>query len=110
MLAHHPKLLKRWMVFGNHILFKSTLPDRERELLILRIAWRCRAEYEWGQHVVITRRCGVDDAEMARIKEGPDAPDVGIGSIESVGAATRDPVDDNFCGGNVDSHWVRSLS
>ncbi len=51
-LATHPKLLKRWLVFGNHILYKSTLPPRERELLILRIGWLCRAEYEWGQHAV----------------------------------------------------------
>ena len=25
-LAHHPKLMKRWLVFGNHVLAKSTLP------------------------------------------------------------------------------------
>ena len=35
-LANHPKLLKRWSVFGTHVLFKNTLPPRERELLILR--------------------------------------------------------------------------
>ncbi len=73
-LAAHPKLLKRWLVFGNHILHKSTLPPRERELLILRIGWLCRAEYEWGQHVVIGRRAGLTDDEINRIKEGPDAP------------------------------------
>jgi hypothetical protein len=43
-LAHHPKLMKRWLVFGNHVLFKSTLSPRERELLILRTGWNCRAE------------------------------------------------------------------
>ena len=32
-LAHHPKLMKRWLVFGNHVLAKSTLPARDRELL-----------------------------------------------------------------------------
>jgi len=37
-LAHHPKLLKRWMVFGNHVLNKSSLSPRDRELLILRTA------------------------------------------------------------------------
>ena len=36
-LVHHPKLMKRWQVFGNHVLNKSTLPPRDRELLILRI-------------------------------------------------------------------------
>ena len=72
-LAHHPKLVKRWTVFGNHVLFKSTLPERERELVILRVGWRAQAEYEWGQHVVIARRCGVTDEEIEWVKLGPDA-------------------------------------
>jgi len=73
-LAAHPKLLRKWLVFGNHILNKSTLPPRERELLILRVGWLCRAEYEWGQHVVIGKRAGLSDDEIERVKEGPDAP------------------------------------
>jgi 4-carboxymuconolactone decarboxylase len=73
-LARYPKLLKRWLVFGNHVLAKSTLPARERELLILRIGWLCRAPYEWGQHVAIGRASGVTDEEIKRLTEGPDAP------------------------------------
>ncbi len=72
-LAHHPKLMKRWLVFGNHILAKSTLAPRERELVILRIAWLCRCGYEWGQHVVIARNSGLSDEEIERITTGPDA-------------------------------------
>ncbi len=63
-LAHHPKLLKRWLVFGNHVLAKSTLPARDRELLILRTGWQCRASYEWGQHVIIARAAGITDEEI----------------------------------------------
>ncbi|HSG87829.1 MAG TPA: carboxymuconolactone decarboxylase family protein [Pseudomonadales bacterium] len=70
-LAHHPKLLQRWLVFANHVLGKSTLPERERELLILRIGWLCQAGYEWGQHVLIGRASGLTDAEIQRIKAGP---------------------------------------
>jgi alkylhydroperoxidase family enzyme len=73
-LAHHPKLLKRWLVFGNHVLGKSSLPARERELAILRVGWLCRAEYEFGQHVVIARGSGIGDAEIERVTQGPDAP------------------------------------
>lgn len=73
-LAHHPDLLRRWMVFGSHVLVKSTLGMRERELLILRTGWNCRAEYEWGQHVLIARQCGLGDAEIERVTAGPDAP------------------------------------
>jgi 4-carboxymuconolactone decarboxylase len=71
--AHHPKLMKRWMVFGNHVLAKSTLPARDRELLILRTGWNCRAPYEWGQHVAIARALGVTDEEVTRIAAGPEA-------------------------------------
>jgi alkylhydroperoxidase family enzyme len=73
-LARHPKLLKRWLVFGSHVLAKSTLPARDRELLILRTGWNCRAEYEWGQHTLIGKAVGLGDDEIARIGSGPDAP------------------------------------
>lgn len=73
-LVRHPKLLKRWNVFAGHVLVKSSLPPREREIAILRVGWRCRAEYEWAQHVVIGRQCGLRDEEIERIKAGPDAP------------------------------------
>lgn len=73
-LARHPKLFKRWMVFANHVLFKSTLPPREREILILRAAWLSRSSYEWGQHAGIGMRTGLSAEEIRRIGEGPDAP------------------------------------
>jgi 4-carboxymuconolactone decarboxylase len=71
-LAHHPKLLKRWSVFGNHVLSKSSLPAREREIVILRIGWRCQARYEFGQHTVIGRREGLTDDEIAALTKDPD--------------------------------------
>jgi len=73
-LARHPKLLKRWLVFAGHVLGKSTLSPRARELLILRTGYRCRSEYEWGQHVIIARQVGITDEEILRITAGPAAP------------------------------------
>ena len=73
-LAHHPSLLKRWLVFGGHILGGSTLSPRQREILILRTGYRCKSEYEWGQHARIARLVGLTDAEIRRLTEGPDAP------------------------------------
>lgn len=72
-LANYSKLYNRWRVFGNHVLFKSTLPLRDKEILILRIGWLCQAEYEWGHHVVIGKQTGLKDEEISRIIEGPDA-------------------------------------
>ena len=73
-LAHHPDLLRRWLVFGNHVLGKSTLSPRQRELLILRTGWLCQAEYEWAQHAQIARFCDVREDEIRRVIDGPDAP------------------------------------
>lgn len=72
-LAHHPMLLKRWLVFGGHVLGGSTLTPRERELVILRTGYLCKSEYEWGQHARIARMVGFTDAEIARIAAGPAA-------------------------------------
>jgi alkylhydroperoxidase family enzyme len=73
-LSNHPDLAKRWMVFANHILGKSTLPVRERELIILRIGYLCQSGYEWGQHVLIARQAGMTDAEIRSCKTGPSTP------------------------------------
>ncbi len=72
-LAHHPKLMKRWMPFANHILFKSTLSPRDREILILRIGWLCKAEYEWAQHVIIGKAAGMSDDDVKAIADGPSS-------------------------------------
>ncbi len=72
-MANHPELARDWLVFGGRVLNQSTLPPRERELLILRIGWLCQAEYEWGQHARIGKAAGLTDDEIERITEGPDA-------------------------------------
>jgi alkylhydroperoxidase family enzyme len=100
-LAAHPKLLKRWGVFGTHVLYKNTIPERERELLILRTGWRCQSEYEWGQHVLIGRAAGLTDEEIQRVKDGPEA--VGWSLADAALLRAADELhDDSFIG---DSTW-----
>jgi len=55
------------------VLLKSSLPSRDREILILRIGWLCGSEYEWGQHVEIGKKTGLTYEEILRIIEGADA-------------------------------------
>ncbi len=73
-LARHPRLLRRWSAFGGTLLYRGALSARERELLVLRTAWNCRAEYEWGQHVAIAREAGLTAEEVERVAVGPGAP------------------------------------
>lgn len=42
-------------------------------MLVLRTAWNCRSEYEWGQHVVVGRKVSLTEDEIQRVREGPDA-------------------------------------
>ena len=72
VLGHHPKLLKRFNLLGGYILNKGLLPEREREMVILRIGWNARAVYEFGQHTVIGRRCGLTDEEITALTKAPD--------------------------------------
>ncbi|WP_416980017.1 carboxymuconolactone decarboxylase family protein [Streptomyces sp. T028] len=69
-LAHHEDALRRFLVFGNHVLGKNTLPLPSRELMILRIAARARAAYEWDQHVRIARRAGLADGTILAAAQG----------------------------------------
>lgn len=73
-MSRHPEASKRIGQVSAHVLGPtSTLPARDRELLILRTAWLCQAEYEWAQHLLIGRQAGITDEEIDRCREGPDA-------------------------------------
>jgi alkylhydroperoxidase family enzyme len=74
VMLQHPALAKAFLTFNNHVAIASTLSKRIRELLILRISWLRRSEYEFIQHVVLGRNAGLSEAELERVQIGPDAP------------------------------------
>ncbi len=71
-LAHYPTLSQAWGRFASHVLRDSTLPPRERELVILRMGWNCRSGYEFGQHRRMGQEAGLTLEEVERVKQGPD--------------------------------------
>jgi alkylhydroperoxidase family enzyme len=79
---HAPKALRAFLGWGNYILSRrSALPEREREMVILRTGWNCRSGYEFAQHARIGKDCGLTDADIAWIKQGPEAE--GWSALES---------------------------
>jgi alkylhydroperoxidase family enzyme len=66
-IAHHPRLLKRFMTFAGLFLNKGLLPAREREIVILRVGWNCQSVYEFGQHTIIGERVGLSLEEVAAL-------------------------------------------
>ncbi|WP_330342546.1 carboxymuconolactone decarboxylase family protein [Streptomyces sp. NBC_00557] len=72
-LVRHNGLFRHFLPFGTHLLRGGRLPDRTRELLILRTAYNTRAGYEWGRHVPLARAAGITGEEVRRVGAGPDA-------------------------------------
>ena len=72
-LAHYPELSSAWGRFARHVLSESSLPPRERELVILRMGWNCRSGYEFGQHRRIGQEAGLSLEEVERVKQGSAA-------------------------------------
>jgi 4-carboxymuconolactone decarboxylase len=71
-LVRHPGLFRRWLPFGGKLL-AGKLSARDRELLILRTAVLCHADYEWGQHRLIGLSAGLTEEEIERVRSGAAA-------------------------------------
>lgn len=69
----HPGMFKGQMVLGIELAAKGTIPARERELAILRLALLARAPFEWCEHVDIGKAFGVTPEEIERVVEGSAA-------------------------------------
>ena len=73
-LARAPKALSRFNAWGGYVLSRrNDLPAREREIVILRVGYRCKSGYEFTQHTRIGLKEGLSADEIERIKQGPDA-------------------------------------
>lgn len=101
-LVRHPGLFRRWLPFAGKLLQGSSLPARERELVILRVAWRCGSAYEWGQHVGIAREAGLSDDEIVAA-----AGDDRSGDDGSLLQATDELLDDHRI---ADGTWAALAS
>jgi alkylhydroperoxidase family enzyme len=71
-LMHHPALAGPFLAYNNVLLRTPTLEPRLRELMILRVAWRTRAAYEWAQHLRIAAGVGITADEIDAIASGDD--------------------------------------
>ncbi|HYL39189.1 MAG TPA: carboxymuconolactone decarboxylase family protein [Bryobacteraceae bacterium] len=71
--AKYPTLNQRWSPRQLFILRTSKLTPHQREMLILRMGWNCRSEYEWAKHVGSVGRARDQGLDPAKIAEGANA-------------------------------------
>ena len=72
LLVRNPGLAEAFLTFNRHLLYESELDERTKELVVLRVSRLLNSEYEWSQHEVVARQCGIDDEEIQAVWEGPD--------------------------------------
>jgi 4-carboxymuconolactone decarboxylase len=70
-MANHPTITEKYLFFVGR---ETTIPAREREILILRTGWLRKAEFMLGWHTLYAKKAGMTEEEIARIADGPMAP------------------------------------
>jgi 4-carboxymuconolactone decarboxylase len=103
VMAHHPALNENGIntaaVFRNGVL-----PARERELVILRVGWRCHAIYEFSQHIVIGSREGLSEQDIATVALWSSPPGSWSDDDRTLMAMTDELCDDDCVS---ESTWQR---
>ena len=72
--ANAPALCNAWLKFTDYLLRESTLPLRDRELLILRIGYLNQGAYEWAAHRGLALSIGISEQELRAITNGSTDP------------------------------------
>lgn len=70
-IANHTDLAKVYSTWSKHLLMSNTLATRQLELIVLRVGWRVKSEYEWHNHVGYGLKAGLTLDEIAAIREKP---------------------------------------
>lgn len=88
LTARHPEVLRRLKATGSFANRETKIADRDRELMILRMAWLYRSEFEWGQHYDKAIEAGLSPDQIAALKS-----DIGATHWSDSDRAVLDAVD-----------------
>jgi alkylhydroperoxidase family enzyme len=92
LLAHHLPLGEAWLAFNQVLVQEAVLDTPLRELIILRVAWRTHATYEWAQHTRIGLQAGLTVEQLYAVPDGA-AAEVWSPVEQAVLAATDQMID-----------------
>jgi AhpD family alkylhydroperoxidase len=88
-MARQPKLFRGWLRFAGRLMPRGTLPRRDTELVILRVASLNDCAYELAHHRRIATKSGLSEAEVERVIAGdlagwPDRERVLLEAVDSL--------------------------
>jgi len=70
VIVNHPELYRVLVPLIAKLISASSLPPRDRELLVLRTLALCNETYETEHHILIARSAGVSDADIESAQAG----------------------------------------
>jgi 4-carboxymuconolactone decarboxylase len=92
-----PRLGSALQALGSLVRYDTALDDRCREIAILVVAAHWRSAFEWYAHEAVGRSVGLDEAELAAVRDGRYAALAGCESVVARTVAalvTRGDLDD----------------
>lgn len=72
LLAAKQRIDGSWLAFCGALL-EGAIDDRDRELLILRLACLTGSSYRWLEHAALGEAAGLTPDEIQAVRTGPDA-------------------------------------
>jgi 4-carboxymuconolactone decarboxylase len=83
-----PRLGSALQALGSSVRYDTELDDRCREIAILVVAAHWQSDFEWYAHEAVGRAAGLDDAELAAVRDGRHAALTGREAVVARAAAT----------------------
>jgi len=69
----HAELFEPLVNVSLQLLKNPSLPLRDRQLVILRVAWIRQIPYVWGEHVVVSKKLGLSSEDIEQVTVGSDS-------------------------------------
>jgi len=82
-----PRLGSALQALGSSVRYDTGLDGRCREIAILVVAAHWRSDFEWYAHEAVGRAAGLDDADLAAVRDGRHAALAGRESVVARTAA-----------------------
>ena len=70
-LAQQPPLMSAVPALARMLMTEGALTPRDREIVVLRVAWVIASDYVWGGHVRVGLGAGVTEPELEQVAAGP---------------------------------------
>jgi alkylhydroperoxidase family enzyme len=74
LMDNNTRLLRGLDAYVSKMMPYGEMDRKDTELVVLRIAWNCRARYVWGQHVEIGLSVGLASDDIVAIGRGHEDP------------------------------------